>query len=57
MKRLLLVPYTFVLLNWAAVRALYLYLEGEAVEGLWGDSRVPAPRPPLHDPALHAGKP
>jgi hypothetical protein len=57
MKRLLLVPYTFVLLNWAAVKALYLYLEGEAVEGLWGDSRSPSPGRPVGDAALHAGKP
>jgi hypothetical protein len=36
MKRLLLVPYTFVLLNWAAVKALYCFLRGAELQSLWG---------------------
>lgn len=35
MTRLLLVPYTFCLLNWAAMKALWCYLRGEGSESLW----------------------
>lgn len=34
-QSLLLVPYTFVLLNWAAVRALYCILRGQGAEAVW----------------------
>jgi hypothetical protein len=34
-RRLLLLPYTFVLLNWAAIRALACYLRGDGAETLW----------------------
>jgi hypothetical protein len=37
MRRLVLLPYTFVLMNWAAMKALYCYLRGSAVDGLWND--------------------
>ena len=36
--RLLLVPYTFVLMNWAAVRALYWILRGHGLDGVWSDT-------------------
>ncbi len=36
--RLLLVPYTFVLLNWAAVRALFWFLRGSRLDGVWADA-------------------
>lgn len=35
MTRLLLVPYTFTLMNWAAMKALWCYLRGESSESLW----------------------
>lgn len=35
MKRLWMVPYTFVLLNWAAMKALYCFLRGSGLESLW----------------------
>jgi len=38
MKSLLLVPYTFVLLNWAAVAALFCFLRGRGLEGLWTET-------------------
>jgi hypothetical protein len=38
MKRLLLVPYTFVLLNWAAMRALYCFLRAGGLDHLWDSS-------------------
>ncbi len=38
-QRLLLVPYTFVLLNWAAVQALIWYLRGRGLDGLWSEAR------------------
>lgn len=37
MKRLFLVPYTFVLLNCAAVAALFCVLRGRGLESLWGE--------------------
>ena len=50
--RLLLVPYTFVLLNWAAVRALFWFLRGSRLDGVWADAhrRTPGagPRRILH---------
>lgn len=36
--RLLLVPYTFVLLNWAAVQALVWFLRGRGLDGVWADA-------------------
>lgn len=45
MKSLLLVPYTFVLLNWAAVAALICFLRGRGLEGLWTEPGAPAPEP------------
>lgn len=36
-QRLLLVPYTFVLLNWAAVRGLVWYLRDRRLDGLWSE--------------------
>lgn len=35
MIRLLLVPYTFTLMNWAAMKALWCYLRGDGSERLW----------------------
>lgn len=37
MRRLLLLPYTFVLMNWAAIRALLCFLRGDGLEALWAD--------------------
>ncbi|HUP41804.1 MAG TPA: hypothetical protein VM599_01195 [Thermoanaerobaculia bacterium] len=53
MKHLLLVPYTFVLLNWAAMTALYCVLRGRGLESVWREpSRGPAgPRATLLGPA------
>lgn len=46
MKRLLLVPYTFVLLNWAALAALYVYLRGRRrLDGVWAEPASRLPRP------------
>jgi len=41
MKRLLLLPYTFVLMNWAAMKALYCYLRGSSIDSLWNDRSAP----------------
>ena len=37
MKRLLLIPYAFVLMNWAAITALYCFLRRRRLQSLWGD--------------------
>lgn len=52
MKRLLLVPYTFVLMNWAAVRALWCYLRRSDAERVWSGARPATP-----DGALHRAEP
>lgn len=55
MKRLLFVPYTFVLLNWAAMMALYLFLRGRDLDRVWaGPRRVAAGG---HGGVLRAAKP
>jgi hypothetical protein len=46
MKRLLSLPYTFVLMNWAAMKALYCYLRGSTVDHLWHDR-------PAHGHGVH----
>ncbi|HEY3127939.1 MAG TPA: hypothetical protein VGL91_00645 [Acidobacteriota bacterium] len=38
MKRALLIPYTFVLMNWAAVAGLYHFLRGH--KDIWKTYRV-----------------
>jgi len=38
-QRMLLLPYTFVLLNWAAVRGLLCYLRRGGLDGVWSDTR------------------
>jgi hypothetical protein len=43
MSRLLLFPYTFVLLNWAAVKALYCFLRGDGADRLWGEPHAAGP--------------
>lgn len=50
-QRLLLLPYTFVLLNWAAVRGLVLYLRRGGLDQVWKDAHPhgPAYRSPLDD--------
>lgn len=42
MKRLLTIPYAFVLMNWAAVTALYYFLRGRRLQGLWSEGGWPA---------------
>lgn len=37
MMRMLLLPYTFVLLNWAAMKGLYCFLRRDGVDRLWGE--------------------
>ena len=37
MKKLLLIPHQFVLLNWAAMRALFCFLRRRGLDGLWVD--------------------
>jgi len=37
MMRFLLIPYEFVLLNWAAMRALFCFLSRRGLTGLWTD--------------------
>jgi len=37
MKRLLLIPYAFVLMNWAAMRALFCFLRRRRLASLWVD--------------------
>jgi hypothetical protein len=44
MSRIYLVPYTFVLLNWAAMWALYCFLRTGGLDHLW-DSSVHHNRP------------
>jgi hypothetical protein len=56
MKRLLLLPYTFVLLNWAAVKALYCFLSKSGLESLWPGPSAAAPGPGRHR-ALRPSKP
>lgn len=54
--RLLLVPYTFVLLNWAAVRALVWFVRGRGLDGVWADAhRRPSGAGPRR--VLHPSKP
>ncbi len=40
MKHLMLVPYTFVLMNWAAMRALYCFLKDHGLEEVWVERRA-----------------
>ncbi len=52
MKNLLLFPYTFVLLNWAAVVGLFQFVRGQ--EDVWSGYASPDPLPkmnPLPEPA------
>jgi len=44
MKRLLLIPYAFVLMNWAALKALYCFLRRHRLETLWTDRGAAGPR-------------
>jgi len=44
MKRALLLPYTFVLMNWAAMKALYCFLRRRTRDSLWTDTPVLASR-------------
>jgi len=37
-RRLAMVPYTFVLMNWAAVAGLYYFTQGSV--GVWNPARV-----------------
>ncbi len=37
-RKLALLPYTFVLMNWAAVVGLYYFAHGSV--GIWGPTRV-----------------
>lgn len=37
MKKLLLIPYAFVLMNWAAMKALWCFLRGRSPSTLWVD--------------------
>lgn len=37
MKRFLLIPYAFVLMNWAAMKALYCFLRRRRLSTLWVD--------------------
>jgi hypothetical protein len=37
MKRMLLIPYAFVLMNWAAMRALFCFLRRRRLQSLWVD--------------------
>ena len=49
-KNLTLVPYTFVLMNWAAMMALFHFLHSHGLEDVWVDSRRGGgarPRSPL----------
>lgn len=39
MKRFLLVPYCFVLMNWAAMKAFIWYLRRRELDGVWVDSK------------------
>lgn len=41
----LLLPYTFVLMNWAAMKALYCFLRGSDLERLWSDDTSASRRP------------
>lgn len=43
MRRMMLVPYTFVLMNWAAMKALWCFLRGDGPDRVWAD-----PRPAHH---------
>jgi hypothetical protein len=54
MKRLLLVPYTFVLLNWAAVRGLLCYLSRDGLDRVWSDGLRPHA---VAQPLLHSSEP
>lgn len=38
MKRILLVPYCFVLMNWAAMKAFFWYLRRRELDGVWVES-------------------
>ena len=37
MNRLLLIPYAFVLMNWAAMKALWCFLRRRSLSTLWTD--------------------
>ena len=42
MKKALLIPYTFNVLNWAAVVGLFHFLRNTAARDIWVDRRVHA---------------
>ena len=41
MTKVLLIPYTFTLLNWAAVVGLYHFVHKTAVDDIWLKQQVP----------------
>jgi hypothetical protein len=49
MKRLLLIPYAFVLMNWAAMKALYCFLRHRRLSTLWVDDGGSARRAPARE--------
>ncbi|MFP3939152.1 MAG: hypothetical protein ACLF0P_02500 [Thermoanaerobaculia bacterium] len=53
MKRLLLVPYTFVLMNWAAVRGLWCYLRRSDAARVWSAPSAAGGRAGAPDGTLH----
>jgi hypothetical protein len=51
MKRLLLIPYAFVLMNWAAIRALFCFVHRRRLASLWVDTAAPSTSRPLRSEA------
>lgn len=39
MKRFLLIPYCFVLMNWAAMKAFIWYVRRRELDGVWVEAR------------------
>lgn len=42
MTKVILIPYTFTLLNWAAVAGLYHFVHKTALDDIWLEQHVPA---------------
>ncbi len=40
MKKAILIPYTFNLMNWAVIAGLYHFLHHTAARDIWLDSRI-----------------
>ncbi len=54
MTKALLIPYTFTVLNWAAVVGLYHFVHKTALDDIWLEQHVPASQQHLASQQLAA---